>query len=74
MDKRCSDCRGPWINFQSPEKVNFDHFAGTRVAFTEEWISRFVEVLTLPGQMVSLWLVVCAWNYPGASLSVNLNS
>ena len=50
LDKRCSDCHGPWISFQSSEKVSFDHFAGTRVAFTEERISRFLEVLTLPGQ------------------------
>ena len=65
MDRCYLGCRGPWINFQSSEKVHFDHFAGTCVAFTEELISRFVEVLILPGQMASLCLLVCSRNYPG---------
>ena len=65
LDRHCPGCHGPWINSRTSGKVSSDHFAAAHVAFAQERVSGFMEALVLPGQMASLWLLVCSWNYPG---------
>lgn len=65
-DEHFLDCCGPLINCQSSEEVEFDHFASNLVAFTEERVSGFTEVLIPPGQTATRrasTFLICSLNY-----------